>query len=289
MNYAGSTTFWRLAAALLLAAGVLAPPSEVRADDAPTFRDLVRKYVTAQVSAVKAEPLPGLPEELQKVVALEYTVLLRDGENETPVDAETHMFKIGDKIRVRIEPLSDLYIYIFTEGASGERKCLLPEGRETSPLAKQGELLDLPTDGFIEFVPPAGEEKLIVVATDAPSDDLAALADVVFKKPDEELTDEQKAIQKKLKARTQKTLKSIRERQEQGTRYRGLFGDDELKKVGSEVESEGAAVATLVEPPHGDETSTFSMAASFKKEGRGELYVTIPLKSVADSDNAENR
>lgn len=251
----------------------------------PTFRDLVRKYLVTKQEGGEVAALPGLTGDAHHVVALEYTVLLRKPDGDEPVDVNTHNFDVGDQIRVRIKPESDLYIYIFHEGASGERTCLLPDKKEMPPLAKAQESLDLPADGSVfEFSPPAGDEKLIVVATEKPSEDLAVMADVVFKKPNEELTKEEQEVQKKLKARSQKILKSIRERQAQGTQYRGLFSSDALTKVRQEISKKGATRAVLEEPPHDGETSTFSMSVSFRENEAPQHFVTIPLKSTPIGD-----
>lgn len=261
----------------------LAWPAAVRAEE-PSFRDLVRKYVHLKTVGSPTQPLPGLPEDIQKIVALEYEVLLMENGEERTVDPAKHEFQIDDQIRVRIRSLSDLYIYIFYEGAGGERKCLLPDPdfKDSSPLAKSDQLLRLPADDTaFTFVHPAGEDKLIVVATEEPSDDLAALSDVVFKSPDEPLTPEQEELQKKLKVRNEMVLKSIRERQAKGTRYRGLFDDDSIEQVALEIDRQGTTRAILEEPPHEGETSTFAMAATFKEDNPAELFVSIPLTSVS--------
>ncbi|HVC98697.1 MAG TPA: DUF4384 domain-containing protein [Pirellulales bacterium] len=268
----------RWPATLFVAVACLAPAARGDAEE-PSVRDLVRKYVkdhaNGALAATGAEPLPG---NIRKVVALEYTVLLRKGDEEEAIDPHQHQFQLGDRIRVQVQPLSDLYIYIFHEGSSGQRSCLLPAGDETAPLAKRDEVLKLPDDGYIEFEKPAGDERLIVVATEELVD-LKVLSALVFKKPDEKLSAEELAIQKKLKARTQKTLKSIREQQTQGTKFRGMFNDDVLTKIGGELKDE-ESTRVLEEPPHGKQTSTFSMSVSTRKKGAGELFVSIPLKSA---------
>lgn len=265
---------------------------KARAEGEPTVRDLVRKYVRRQSQVAPpgtsktTEPKKGdvpdkLPGDLRKVIALEYTVLLRKGEDEQAIDPHDHRFQLGDRIRVQVQPLSDLYIYIFHEGASGQRSCLLPSEEETPPLAKRERTLRLPSDGgYFEFEPPAGDERLIVVATEEPVD-VKVLSSLVFKKPDEKLSSEEQAIQQKLKGRAQKTLKSIREQQSQGTKFRGLFTDEVLAEVAGELKDEGGTRAVLEEPPHGEQKSTFTMSVSPDKEGASELFVSIPLKSTA--------
>ena len=78
----------------------------------PTFRDLTRKYFKDGNGADLAK-LVGYTEPVKKVIALEYKVLLFENGKEAPVDPKTHKFKVGDKIRVSIEPLSDYYVYIY--------------------------------------------------------------------------------------------------------------------------------------------------------------------------------
>jgi len=272
-----------MTARLLKSAGwslvVLFVAATAKADE-PTVRDLVRKFVKQQELA-KADNPEALPGELRKVIALEYTVLLKKADEEVPVDPHATSFQLGDRIRVQIQPLSDLYIYIFHEGASGNRSCLLPSEEETPPLAKRDQVLRLPNDGgYFEFEPPAGDERLIVVATETPVD-VKVLTTLVFKAPDEKLTPEEEAIQQKLKGRVHKTLKSIREQVSQGTKFRGLFSDELLNEVGDELKGTTTTRAVLEEPPHGKQASTFTMSVSPDKEGATELFVSIPLKSTA--------
>lgn len=267
---------WRFGFVSLLLASACAAAA-ARADE-PTVRDLVRKYIQAQNQKVAAnqEALPG---DLRKVIALEYTVLLKKGDGEEAVDPHAYNFQLGDRVRVQVQPLSDLFIYIFHEGTSGKRSCLLPSEEETPPLAKRDKTLRLPQDGYFEFEPPAGEERLIVVATEAPVE-IKALTTLVFKQPGEKLSSEEEAIQQKLKGRVHKTLKSIRE-QASGTTFRGMFSDELLSEVGEKLKDEGGTRAVLEEPPHGKQKSTFTMSVSPDKEGASELFVSIPLKSSA--------
>ena len=275
-----------LAVGLILWGGATLPAEETAAGES-SFRDLIRKFV-AQSTAGPASgskpnaPVAGLPEGIDKIVALEYTVLLRTPAGEQAVDASTHQFLLGDQIRVRIKPLTGLYIYIFHEGASGARTCLLPTEKETPPLARPDRSVDLPSDGSIfEFAPPAGKETLIVVALDEPSDDLATLSHVIFKKPDDQLTPEEQKLRQSLKARHDQTLKSILERQAQSARYRGLFSDESIAKLTGEMQRTGATRAVLEEPPHGANRSAFAMSATRAGGGRNELFITIPLESMA--------
>lgn len=249
------------------------------AADEPTFRDLVRKYVK-DGNGKQLGTLVGFSQEVQHVVALEYTVLLKSGDQEKAVDPKRHEFQLGDQIRVRIRPLSDAYIYIFHEGASGKRACLLPTAEEKAPFVKREATIDLPSDGYFEFSAPPGNEELLVVATEKPTADLAGMANVVFNKPDDQLTPAEKEIKRTLKATVHKTLKSIRDRQASTTTYRGLLNEKALQAHSQEVRRSGATRSVLEEPPSGNNASALAVAVGAKADSPTSLCVNIPLKSI---------
>jgi hypothetical protein len=220
---------WRygmLSAALMLA-GVMA---HACAEEEATYRDLARRYfATGDGKAISK--FVGLTEEVKHVVALDYTVLIRKDGREEAVDPKAYQFALGDSIRIKIQPASDNYIYIFHQGASGERTCLLPVDKETPPLLKAGASFILPFDGYFEFVTPPGEEQIVVVATERPIAELAVLADVVFKKPGDVLTPQEQAIKDSLKATVQKTLTSIRNRHNETMTLRGLSEQERSRAI----------------------------------------------------------
>mgnify|MGYP003340838369 CR=1 FL=1 len=85
-----------------------------------------------------------------KSIALEYTVLaVDDSGKERFVDPHKHTFKVGDSFLVRIKPQDDVYVYVFNEGPTGERACLLPSGDEKPPLVKSGVEISLPADALV--------------------------------------------------------------------------------------------------------------------------------------------
>lgn len=268
-------------AAVALILGMCATWTLAQQPGKSRIRNLVREYFTSTDTAKEDSPLAntlGMKTGVESVVALEYTVLQLTPEGEVAVDPSNKQFNIGDKIRVKIEPLEDLYIYIFHEGPTGEQTCLLPTSNEKPPLARAHKPLVLPADGYLKFSPPPGDEKLIVVAAEQPINDLTLLASVVFKKPDQELTPEEKQVKAKLKASGQQMLKSIREQQAQGSTFRGILSPEAEKKLAAKTKSR----AMVEEPPHGDKKSTFAMAASAKGSGKPSLLVSIPLRSVGN-------
>ncbi len=248
------------------------------AEEPLTFRDLTRKYF-ADKDGSQLGKLVGLSEPVKHVVALDYTILLRAEDGEKAVDPKSHQFNLGDKIRLKIQPLSDAYVYIFHEGASGERVCLLPAKQEKAPFVKGDAAIDLPGDGYFEFVTPPGDEELVVVATERPISDLALLSGVVFKKPGDQLTPAEQALKSTFKATVSKTLTSIRKRHDERMTFRGLPTQKGREKFAEEVSQSKASEVNITEPPHGKVGGTFAMVASTDEAPN--LLVSIPLQSIA--------
>lgn len=247
-----------------------------------SVRDLIRRHQLKPNEPGNITPASlGLPNDVDTVVALEYTVLVgRDGQ-EKAVDAKDHKFKVGDQIRVEIKPLQDLYIYIFHQGASGDQLCLLPEegSGEKAPLIKRGEQARLPADGSVfEFVEPPGSEELIVVATEKPIDDLGALSKVAFD-PDK-ITPETEAVRKDIVSLQKKVIESRRKRINDQVAVRGILTRDAVSKASSRAIAGGKSQVILEEPPHDEEQSTIIALAS-RGNSENEILFTIPLQSVS--------
>jgi hypothetical protein len=282
--------FFGLRAALIAALlfGALPIPARLgetlpraTAGDEITLRDLVRKYAKDKDGKTLAKKI-GFSKEVAHVVALEYAIMLQGAGHQTPVaDVKTHQFKLGDRIRVRIAPVSSAYIYILHEGTSGNRVCLLPTSEERPPFVKGDDSITLPEDGYFEFAEPPGNEQLLVVATEKPVADLAGLANVVFNKPDAELTPQEKEIKQSIKAKVDQRLKSIRDRQAEATTYRGLLSDEAMRDFSGKVGQSGATDTVIEEPAAGRSASTFAMVATVRSDAQPALFVTIPLRSVA--------
>jgi hypothetical protein len=250
-----------LPTALLLL--VLTPLVSSGADAEVRLRNIVRKKLPDNVSAV----------------ALEYTVLLLQDGKEQPVNPNDYKFVVGDRFLVRIQPKDDMYTYIFTEGPTGQRSCLLPTSEEQPPFVKAGKVIELPNGEFFEFTPPPGEEKLIVVALAEPSKDLAALSNVVFHKPDELLTEGEKEQKAKLMKQYEQKMQTSTKAKNDAAKTRGVLKNETLSKFNQELAQ--TKHGTIEEPPHGDETSSFAMAVSLAGAGKPELLININLKSAA--------
>lgn len=211
-----------------------------------------------------------LPKDLRSI-ALEYTVILLDDQDAPrPIDPASHTFTVGDSFLVRIRPQDDLFVYVFNESPDGRRVCLLPAKDEQPQLVKAGRELSLPDDGgYFTFEPPAGEEKLVVVAAPEPIEDLRLLAASAFggSKPLATTGDTAKPD----------PITAIRERSGDGVRSRGP-----VRKVVERIESQGGTVGRFshVEPPSDGETSSYGIAIAGPADGSPELVLDIPLRST---------
>jgi hypothetical protein len=210
-----------------------------------------------------------------KSLALEYTVIsIDDTGRERHVDPHTHTFAVGDSFLVRIRPQDDVYVYVFNEGPTGDRVCLLPSEGEQPHLAKKDIEIALPDDGgCFTFSEPAGAEKLVVVAMSQPNDDMRLLTSACFnsgRSAAATLTSEQREAKKQADS----GMDSLRQRAAKGVQSRGP-----VRKLVERTESLGAGErVTHVEPPRAGETSSYGIAVS---AGAPELILDIPLRSQA--------
>ena len=215
-----------------------------------------------------------LPRNL-KSIALEYTVVLVDKNGkERAVDPAEHTFELGDSFLVRIRPEDDLYVYVFNEGPGGERTCLLPAADEDSQLVKAGSDIKLPDDGgYFTFEPPAGEEKLVVVALPEPTDDVRLLASTAFKSQAAAAADLKSAAAAKKQADA--TIDALREKSGATTRTRGP-----VRKVIERLDAGvGKQAVSHVEPPLDGAASSYGIAIVGADGDGPELVLDIPLRS----------
>jgi hypothetical protein len=203
-----------------------------------------------------------------KVIGLEFTVLKIDSAGtQSAVDPEDHSFQIGDSFLVKIRPQDDVYVYVFTAGPQGKRSCLLPEDPAEPLLVKQGVEISLPEDGgAFTFEPPAGEEKLVVVALKEPNSDLDLLASAAFEEPGKKMTDQEQEQQ----AQADAAIDGLRQRGGAAVRLRG--GSSLEREVSSRME----ARTQFIVPPDG--TTPHSEVVGVNAS---EIIVDIPLRSEA--------
>jgi len=278
----------RLAAVLAGVVGMMLAGSATAEEPQARFRDLVFKSYEDDDLAPVGKEL-GLEDKKVEFTALEYKILLLRGPDDkgTYVDPKTHRFKIGDRIRVTVRPLGKSCIYIYHVGASGEGRFLVPKAEEEARLFQPKELISLPEDGYFEFIPPPGDEKLFVVATAGPIEDRTVLAKVVASRDARDDTPEMKRVRQSLNAVVKDVLVSAVEKEqakrEKTVIYRGLLpAGSEKEKFLEDVKARGVARGSLELPPEkkgeGTLIVSFRTADLPKDVGTG-MLVTIPLRS----------
>lgn len=245
-------------------------------------RDLVTQWF-ADGDGQDLAQVVGWEKPVKKVVALEYKVLLFEDGRERAVDPKTHIFKLGDRIRLTVQPFSDSYIYIFHIGASGTEVFLLPPADEQPPLIEAGQTVALPKDGYFRVIEPTGHEKLLVVATEKPIEDRHALAGVLTKTPDQ-YTAEEVRISEQLHATVEANLLTVQEdeqaRRNRIVKFRGLLEDSD--ELADKVRTRGVEQATIEVPSRDGASGTVAMYLSVSDDAAGirsDLLVTIPLTS----------
>lgn len=253
--------------------------TEARAVE-PVFRDMLRRYVGQHKDSAGDDFPPGFSTGIEQAIGLEYAVMLRRDGADVPVDPEKHHFHAGDQIRVRIQPLNDLYVYIFFEDGRGCRRCLLPSDKNSPRLAKHDQPVELPSDGSVfEFEAAAEQETLTLIATQRPDDDLTTLCDVVCKKRDDHLTPDERSLQSELRARNQKALTAIQDRLQKAVVYHGRLSAQSLSRLSAEMKQRGVQDALIEEPP-GDKQSSTLVVMFSKSSAAPKLAVSIPLKAT---------
>jgi len=232
------------------------PDGNAAAPAAARARNVVRKKLPRNLSSI----------------ALEYTVILIDDNGgERPVDPSTHTFRVGDSFLVRITPQDDVYVYVFNEGPTGDRICLVPASDEAPRLVRSGEELSLPEGDFLQFAEPAGEEKLLVVAVPHPTDDVRVLARNAFAAQRGQIASSAAAEGVEAAA----ARRALAERS--GPTTRGP-----VRKVLERLDAPLGAEERLthVEPPGEGETSSYGIVISGGDAGPTELVLDIPLRST---------
>ena len=253
--------------------------SSVLAEE-PSFRELVRAYSKNRQKGMAAAPPEGLPENTQNVLLLDFEVLLTGSDGvEKTVNPSAHKFAIDDEIRVRVKPASDMHVYIFHEDRDGKKVPLLPNAAEKAPFAKAGEAIELPGDGTVfKFTPPAGREKLIIVAADQPITDLRTWAEAINKMEKGLPADQQS----KIKSKGETTLESIKTSVEKGKLSdigeRGLQTPEARRAMSKQLSQLKLEQAMVVVPPKDSEPG-MAVGLTVGTKTPTELLFEIPLNS----------
>jgi len=254
------------------------------------FRDLVYKALDEAQPAAVAAPM-GLAGKPVEFTALEYRVLhVRPDGSTVAVDPKLHRFRVGDRIKVVVRPLTDSHLYIFHVGASGRAVFLLPREDEEATVVSAKREVTLPQEGYLEFVPPPGDEMLYVIATREPVRDRELLARVITSRDPSQDTPAMAAQRRQINAVVAGALKSEAERRSErndGTiRYRGVFENDDRRQFVADLQSRGVTWGSLELPPEkpGEGAVALGFRTAETPAGVGTaLVVGIPLRSAGGS------
>lgn len=211
-----------------------------------------------------------------KSIALEYTIEAVDSKGRrAAVDPAEHCFTIGDAFLVRVKPQDDVYVYVFTEGPTGDRSMLLPDPAATDRhvLVRAGQEVVLPGDGSLfEFVPPAGAETLVVVAVKEPCDSPDKLQLASFQgSPASRSATVLQVVDRPTNHDT--TLDAVRHRQARSFRSRGPV-TRQVEAISRDFDRSKSF--TAIEPPTAAEPSTYALGVTGQQP---ELVLDIPLRS----------
>lgn len=270
--------------AVLLAAG------SARAQDQYRLRALVDRYFDEG----KGEDIAKLIGHQGPVgiIALKYKVFLYEQGQEKAegkadeklVDPKTYSFKIGDRIRLNVEPYTNSRIYIFHVGPAGEQRFLVPRKGKDPPQLQAKTPVTLPKDGFFEFVAPPGEERVMVVAAEKPIDDLKLLASVLLKynDPKATFTAQEQELKNSLYAAVEANLKSVAEQRNEEkdkvVRFRGFGDEKEQEALTDQVQAQKPKGVTLELPkPDAGTMAVCVIMDKQKAKGPSGFFVTIPL------------
>lgn len=149
----------------ILAVTILAWTVPAAAADRPAGLDRVRQDVepTGRVKNVVLEQDSGWQIMHAFAWAIELEQAGSPGEFRT-VDAGRE-FHHGERFRLRIQAATDLHIYVLVHNADGSQEVLLPSSPNRVPVVRAGATEYLPSRGAFRFSPPAGTERLRLLAS----------------------------------------------------------------------------------------------------------------------------
>jgi uncharacterized protein DUF4384 len=109
-------------------------------------------------------------------LGLRAKVYKRSGQNDVEVDGD-QVFHSGDSVRFGVEVNDTGYLYIITQGSSGQWKVLFPSEdiNKGDNRVQTAQRYNIPSDSYFTFVGPAGVERLFVVFSRQAERDLDGL------------------------------------------------------------------------------------------------------------------
>jgi hypothetical protein len=252
------------------------------------FRDLVDRYFEEGKGEDIAKTI-GYKTSATQVIALRYKVLLYEKQGdqaaERVVDPKTYSFKVGDRIRLAVEPFTESNVYVFHVGPNKTQKFLVPRKGDEPPRLPAKKEMALPARGYFEFIPPSGDEKVLVVASEKPIGDQTLLASVLLKynDPNAVFSPQEETLRKSLYAAVEANLKSVAEQRnelrDKVVRFRGLGDEKDQKALAGDVEAKKPNAVTMEIPRTDVGTTAVCIIVNRDEAAKSPagFFVTIPL------------
>jgi Domain of unknown function (DUF4384) len=107
------------------------------------------------------------PVQASQYAGIKYWV---DMESDKGLDrvATNHVFRAGDRIKIRIVPNINGYLYVYNKGTTGRQTRLFPAGDSSSARVATGVTYTVPAAGLMRFDENPGREEIGVFLTDRP-------------------------------------------------------------------------------------------------------------------------
>jgi uncharacterized protein DUF4384 len=116
------------------------------------------------------------PTGSRPALGLRYTILKKEGDEQVEAGPDT-VFHAGDRIRLTVEANDDGHLYVVNRGSSGTWKLLFPsaEIKDGDNRIQRRVKYEIPSGYTFTFDEQAGEEKLFIVFSRQPENDLEKL------------------------------------------------------------------------------------------------------------------
>jgi len=161
-----------------------APPS-ISTPNRPAapVQEIERELPQVQLASQQDLPEPGDVQFINTStasalpLALRYSILKYGGDDEAVEVDPDMVFRSGDRIRLRVQVNDTGYLYIVTQGSSGNWRVLFPSAEydDGNNRVARGRSYDIPKRTRFVFDEQPGEEKLFLVLTRTPEHDLDRL------------------------------------------------------------------------------------------------------------------
>jgi hypothetical protein len=129
----------------------------------------------ASVMAERPQVQPKGKQGTQPSLGLKYWIELVDTDGRRVEVTTDHMFRSGDRIKMRLETNRDGYLYLLNVGSTGRFHLLFPQPKlaEGSNFVRARTVYEIPNGAHITFDDHPGEERLLALLSPQPMTDPA--------------------------------------------------------------------------------------------------------------------